>query len=70
MLVIRLLEPSSYEDDDLKHQNDDKQDSIKIDGHDFAPDGLFSILKPIDNDKGYARCPSLYSNASCSINYR
>jgi hypothetical protein len=68
--VIRLLEPSSYEDEDLEYQNDDKQESIKIDGHDFAPAGFLSILKPIDNDKGYARCLSLYSNASCSINHR
>jgi hypothetical protein len=34
--VIRLLQPSSYEDDDLERQNDDKQDSVKIDCHDFT----------------------------------
>ena len=55
MPVIRLLQSPSYEREDLERQNDDKQNSVKIDGHDFAPDGLLVILKPIGTDKDYAR---------------
>jgi hypothetical protein len=33
VLVIRLLQPPSYEHEDLERQNDDDQDSVKIDGH-------------------------------------
>jgi hypothetical protein len=58
VLAIRLLQPPSYEHEDLEHQNDDDQDSVKIDGHDFAPDGLLAILRTIEDKLMFAdfRC--------------
>jgi hypothetical protein len=54
VLVVRLLQPPSpspaYEHEDLKCQNDDKQDSVKINGHDFTPKGLFAILRTIGDE--------------------